>query len=433
MSEYQPTDQFTGEQSQILMAKLGLTDTLLSSLDYAADKLNLDKNLAKILRMPGREFQVNLPVHLDNGEIQVFPSFRVQHHIASGPMQGGLRYRPDVTLDEMRALALWATYTCAVVDIPFGGSMGGVVCDPKIMSQKELERLTRRYVSEMLDILGTERDILAPDLSTDQQVMAWIMDTYSMHARHTVTSIVTGKPVELGGSHFSREAVGFGSMCCINEAAKKMGMTPEKTRINIQGAGRRGGSAAALLYAEGYPVTAIADLGGGLYHPDGLNVPDVLYYFSENGTLDGYREAESITDEELLTMDCEVLLPAFRQEQITLEIAMKVKCKILCEAAFGATSGLAEPILDQRGIFVIPATLGEGGGAVVRYFEWVQNRMGFIWRKDVVIERLQDRMVKAFQAVVETSEEHGVNMRMGAYILGLSRMARDLSLRGIYA
>ncbi|MBX7220788.1 MAG: Glu/Leu/Phe/Val dehydrogenase [Blastocatellia bacterium] len=412
---------------------MGLIESLLSCFDLAAEKLNLDSKLATSMRVPGREVQVNLPVQLDNGEIHVFPAFRVQHHIASGPMQGGLRYRPDITVEEMRALALLATYTCGVVDIPFGGSMGGIQCNPKEMSKSELERMTRRYMTEMLDILGPERDILAPDLSTDQQVMAWIMDTYSMHARHTVRSIVTGKPVEMGGSQGSIEAIGFGAMVCIREAIKKLGMTPEKTRVNIQGAGRRGGNAAAFLHAQGFPVTAIADFGGGVYNPKGLNIPEVLEYFALNGTLAGYKDGDAINDEELLTMEGEVLLPAFRQQQITGEIAKKAKCKILCEAAYGATTGLAEAILDYRGIFVIPATLGEGGGAIVRYFEWVQNRMGFTWRKDVVMERLEDKITNAFREVVLTGEKYSLNMRMAAYTLGLSRMAYDLQTRGLYA
>lgn len=423
----------TNEQSQILVGEMGLTETLIGRFEMAAEKLNLDPNLRTLLRVPGREFVVNLPVHMDNGEIRVFESYRVQHHIASGPMQGGLRYRPDVTLDEMRALALWSTYTCAVVNVPFGGSMGGILCDPKELSQSELERLTRRYISEMLDILGTERDILAPDLSTDQQVMAWIMDTYSMHARHTVRSIVTGKPFEMGGSHFAREAIGYGATCMINELAKKLGMSPEKTRVNIQGAGRRGGSAAQFLHEAGYVITGIADLGGGIYNPNGLNIPDVLYYFGQKGTLEGYPEGDAINDDELLTMDCDVLVPAFRQQQITAEVARKTKCRILCEIAYGATTGMAEPILDYRGVSVIPAILGECGGAGIRYFEWVQNRMGFTWRKDVVKERLTDMVNDSFHNVVNMSEKHGVNLRMGAYMLGLERMSRDLALRGIYA
>jgi glutamate dehydrogenase (NAD(P)+) len=413
--------------------ELQMTRSVEAYFNRAAECLKINRNHLKILGLPGREFMVNLPVHLDNGEVHVFPAYRVQHHVAMGPMQGGLRYRPDVTIDEMRALALWATFTCTVANIPFGGSMGGVVCDPKRMSPGELERMTRRYVSEMVDILGIERDIIAPDLSTDQQVMAWIMDTYSMHARHTVTAIVTGKPVELGGSHGSREAIGYGVMSIVNECVKKLGMTPETTRVAIQGAGRRGGTAAALLYAEGYPVIAIADSGGGLYHPDGLDIPDVLAHFAYNCTLEGYPHAERITDEELLTLDCDVLVPAFRQHQITSKNADKVRCRILCEAAYGATTALADPILDARGVLVVPAIMGEAGGAIVRYFEWVQNRMGFRWRKDVVMERLRDKMSDMFRDVAATSEKYGVNMRDAAYTLGLQRMERDLSLRGVYA
>ncbi len=413
--------------------EMHMTKAVVAYFDRAADLLKLNPNHRTILTLPGREYCINLPVHLDNGEIHVFPSWRVQHHVAMGPMQGGLRYRPDITLDEMRALALWATFTGAVANVPFGGSMGGILCDPKQLSLGELERLTRRYVSEMLDILGTERDILAPDLSTDQQVMAWIMDTYSMHARHSVTAIVTGKPVELGGSHGSREAIGYGVMCILNEALKGKEMKPEDTRVAIQGAGRRGGTAAALLYAEGYKVVAIADFGGGLYRADGLDIPDVLAHFSRNNTLEGYPNAEAIDDEELLSIDCDVLIPAYRQHQITSKNADKVRCGILLEAAYGASTLAADDILNDRGVMVIPAIMGEAGGVTVRYFEWVQNRMGFRWRKDVVMERLRDKVTEMYRDVTATSEMYGVNVRDAAYTLGLKRMERDLSLRGIYA
>jgi glutamate dehydrogenase (NAD(P)+) len=413
--------------------EMHMTKAVVTYFDRAADLLKLNANHRAILTLPGREFCVNLPVHLDNGEIHVFPSYRVQHHVAMGPMQGGLRYLPDITLDEMRALALLATFTSSVANVPFGGSMGGIVCDPKQLSLGELERLTRRYVSEMLDILGTERDVLAPDLSTDQQVMAWIMDTYSMHARHTVTAIVTGKPVELGGSHGSREAIGYGVMCILNEYVKAAGRKPEDTRVAIQGAGRRGGAAAALLYAEGYKVVAIADFGGGLYRPDGLDIPDVLAHFARNNTLEGYPNAEVINDEELLTIDCDILVPAFRQHQITTHNADKLRCRTVCEAAYGATTLAATDILADRGVTVIPAIMGEAGGVTVRYFEWVQNRMGFRWRKDVVMERLRDKVTTMYHDVAATAEQHGVNLREAAYTLGLQRMERDLALRGVYA
>ncbi|MCS7081038.1 MAG: Glu/Leu/Phe/Val dehydrogenase [Chloracidobacterium sp.] len=413
--------------------KARMTRVVSMYFNRAADILNLDPNYRLILALPSRELAVSLPVQMDSGEIQVFPGYRVQHHVAMGPMQGGLRYRPDLTLDDLRALALWATLTAAVADVPFGGSMGGVICDPSQMSSQEIERLTRRYVVEILDIIGTERDILAPDFSTDQQVMAWIMDTYSMHARQTVTAIVTGKPLELGGSHGSHEAVGYGVWCLLDAALKHLGGQPSRTRVAIQGAGRRGGAAAKLLYEAGYQVIAITDSGGGVYRPDGLNVPDVLEYFARTHSLTGYREADAISDAELLTLDCDVLVPAYLQNQITADNVNHLRCRILCEAAYGATTVEASQTLENSDIYVIPAIMGESGGIIVRYFEWVQNRIGFRWRRHVVLERLRDYVTRMYHNVVKTGEMYGVSLRDAAYILGVRQMGRDLALRGIYA
>ncbi|QUW04003.1 Glu/Leu/Phe/Val dehydrogenase [Chloracidobacterium validum] len=410
-----------------------MTRVVSKYFNRAADILNLDPNYRLILGLPSRELAVNLPVQLDSGEIHIFPGYRVQHHVAMGPMQGGLRYRPDLTLDDLRALALWATLTAAVADVPFGGSMGGIVCDPSTMSSQELERLTRRYVVEILDIIGTERDILSPDFSTDQQVMAWIMDTYSMHARQTVTAIVTGKPLELGGSHGSHESIGYGVWCLLDAALKHLGRQPTQTSVAIQGAGRRGGSAAVLLHEAGYNVIAITDSGGGVYRPDGLNIPDVLDYFTRTGSLAGYKEADALTDAELLSLDCDVLVPAYLQNQITADNVKNLRCRILCEAAYGASTSEASEVLDNSDIYVIPAIMGESGGIIVRYFEWVQNRIGFRWRRHIVLERLRDRVVAMYRNVVKVGEEHSVSLREASYILGVQHMGRDLSLRGIYA
>ncbi len=413
--------------------KSRMTRVVSMYFNRAADILNLDPNYRLILGLPSRELAVNLPVEMDSGDIQIFPGYRVQHHVAMGPMHGGLRYRPDLTLDDLRALALWATLTSAVADVPFGGSMGGIICDPGQLSIHELERLTRRYVVEILDIIGTERDILAPDFSTDQQVMAWIMDTYSMHARQTVTAIVTGKPLELGGSHGSHESVGYGVWCLLNATFKHLDHKPAQPRVAIQGAGRRGGSAAKLLHQAGYKVIAMTDSGGGVYHPDGLDIPDVLDYFARNGSLAGYTEADAITDEELLTIDCDVLVPAYLQNQITSKNAYKLRCRILCEAAYGASTVEASKILDDSDIYVIPAIMGESGGTIVRYFEWVQNRIGFRWRRHVVLERLRDKVTAMYHNVVKAAETYGVNLRDASYIVGVQHMGRDMALRGIYA
>ncbi|OYT72929.1 MAG: amino acid dehydrogenase [Chloracidobacterium sp. CP2_5A] len=410
-----------------------MTRVVSMYFNRAADVLNLDPNYRLILGLPSRELAVNLPVELDSGEIHVFPGYRVQHHVAMGPMQGGLRYRPDLTLDDLRALALWATLTAAVADVPFGGSMGGILCDPSGLSSQELERLTRRYVVEILDIIGTERDILAPDFSTDQQVMAWIMDTYSMHARQTVTAIVTGKPLELGGTHGSHESIGYGVWCLLDAALSHLGGKPAQTRVAIQGAGRRGGAAAQLLHQAGYRVVAITDSGGGIYRPDGLNVPEALDYFARAGSLSGYLEADAISDAELLTLDCDVLVPAYLQNQITADNVNQLRCRILCEAAYGATTAEASEALDESDIYVIPAILGESGGIITRYFEWVQNRIGFRWRRHIVLERLRDYVTKMYHNVVKEAEAHSVSLRDGAYVLGVRQMGRDLALRGIYA
>ncbi len=413
--------------------KARMTRVVSMYFNRAADILNLDPNYRLILALPSRELAINLPVQMDCGEIHIFPSYRVQHHVAMGPMHGGLRYRPDLTLDDLRALAMWSTLTAAVAGVPFGGSMGGVVCDPSQLSNQELERLTRRYVVEILDIIGAERDILAPDFSTDQQVMAWIMDTYSMHARQTVTAIVTGKPLELGGSHGSHEAIGYGVWCLLESALAHLGGNPSQTRVAIQGAGRRGGSAAKLLYEAGYRVIAITDSGGGVYRPDGLNIPDVLDYFAHKHSLAGYLEADPITDSELLTLDCDVLVPAYLQNQITADNVNQLRCRILCEAAHGATTAEASQTLENSDIYVIPAIMGEAGGTIVRYFEWVQNRIGFRWRRHVVLERLRDYVTRMYRNVVGVAETYGVSLRDAAYISGVRHMSRDLALRGIYA
>jgi glutamate dehydrogenase (NAD(P)+) len=408
-------------------------ESMMSRFDEAAKLLNLDPNIYRILRAPNREITVYIPTLMDNGQYEIFVGYRVQHNFARGPAKGGIRFSPDVTLDEVRALAAWMTWKCAVVNIPFGGAKGGIICDPFKMSQTELERMTRRYTAELLDFIGPERDVPAPDMNTNEQVMAWIMDTYSMHARHAVTAVVTGKPVEIGGSRGRREATGRGLLFVTNEACKKFNLSPGSTRVVVQGSGNVGGISATLLQAEGYKIVGLSEIHGGLYNPKGIDVPKALEFLKKNKTYQGYPEAEYVSNPDLLELDCDVLLPAATENQITSKNADRIKCKILVEGANGPTTASADKILADKGIFVIPDILANAGGVTVSYFEWVQDRMGFFWREDVVNERLKDTMVASFHEVVRYSESHNVNMRIASYMLAIDRVAYDVKIRGVYA
>jgi glutamate dehydrogenase (NAD(P)+) len=407
-------------------------ESMMSRFDHAAQLLQLDPDLYKVLRVPNREITTYIPVFMDDGHIEVFTGFRVQHNFARGPAKGGIRYAPDVTLDEVRALAAWMTWKCAVVNIPFGGAKGGIICDPSQMSRGELERLTRRYTAELIDFIGPERDVPAPDMNTNEQTMAWIMDTYSMHARHTVTAVVTGKPIELSGSQGRREATGRGLLFAINEAVKKLGLRPEDARIVIQGSGNVGGTAARLMYGTGYKVVAISDIHGGIYNPKGLDIPNVMSYLAKNKTFEGYPNAEPVSNHELLELDCEVLLPAATENQITSHNAHRIKCKILAEGANGPTTAAADDILESKGVFVIPDILANAGGVTCSYFEWVQDRMGYFWKEDLVNERLKDIMVDSFNDVVRYAENHSVNNRIAAYMLAVDRVTYITRVPGIY-
>jgi glutamate dehydrogenase (NAD(P)+) len=325
------------------------------------------------------------------------------------------------------------TWKCAVVNVPFGGGKGGVVCNPKQMSIGELERLTRRYAAELIDFIGPEKDVPAPDMNTNEQTMAWIMDTYSMHARHTVTAVVTGKPVELGGSAGRREATGRGVMIVVNEAIKRFKLTPPETRVVVQGSGNVGGLGARLMYEAGYKVTAISDVSGGIYNENGLNIHKVLEFLKQNTTLEGYPEADRVSNKELLEIECEVLAPCATENQITSENAHKIKCKVLAEGANGPTTPGADSILHENGVFVIPDILANAGGVTVSYFEWVQDRMGYFWREDVVNQRLEEIMVASFNDLCRYADAHNVETRTAAYMLAIDRVAYDTRIRGIYA
>ncbi|MEK6337282.1 MAG: Glu/Leu/Phe/Val dehydrogenase [Acidobacteriota bacterium] len=408
-------------------------ESMMSRFDRAAQLLNLDPDLYAVMRVPNRELKVYIPTRMDSGRIQVFEGFRVQHNFARGPAKGGIRYSPDVNLDEVRALAAWMTWKCAVVNVPFGGAKGGIICDPMQMSQGELERMTRRYASELLDFIGPEKDVPAPDMNTNEQTMAWIMDTYSMHARHTVNAVVTGKPIDLGGSRGRREATGRGLLIVVREAAKRFKMNPGDTRVVVQGSGNVGGIAALLLHKEGFKVVGISDVHGGIHDPQGIDIPAAMKHLQATRSFEGYGNAEYVSNSQLLELDCDVLVPAATENQITSQNAERLKCKVLAEGANGPTTAAADEILYQKGIFVIPDILANAGGVTVSYFEWVQDRMGYFWREDVVNERLEDKMVASFNDLCRYADSHSVDTRTAAYMLAIDRVAYDTRMRGIYA
>jgi glutamate dehydrogenase (NAD(P)+) len=408
-------------------------ESMMERFDRAAQLLNLEPDLYAVMRVPNRELKVYIPVRMDSGRIQIFEGYRVQHNFARGPAKGGIRYAPDVTIDEVRALAAWMTWKCAVVNVPFGGGKGGVICDPQQMSIGELERLTRRYAAELIDIIGPDKDVPAPDMNTNEQTMAWIMDTYSMHARHTVNAVVTGKPVALGGSRGRREATGRGVLFVVNEAIKRLGMTPPQTRVVVQGSGNVGGIGAELMHEAGYKVVAISDIHGGIYNPDGIDIPAALRHLRATRSFEDYPNVERVSNAELLEIECDVLVPAATENQIRSDNAERIRCKVLAEGANGPTTAAADEILHSKGVFVIPDILANAGGVTVSYFEWVQDRMGYFWKEEVVNERLQDVMCASFNEVVKYAERHGVDTRTAAYMLAIDRVAYDTRMRGIYA
>ena len=401
--------------------------------DLAAHKLNLDEGLWKVLRYPNREIIVHIPVQMDDGHLEVFTGFRVQHSIARGPAKGGIRYAPDVTLDEVRALASWMTWKCAVVNIPFGGAKGGVICDPHKMSMGELERMTRRYTAELIEFIGPEKDVPAPDVNTNEQIMAWMMDTYSMHMRQTVTAVVTGKPLNIGGSRGRREATGRGVLIVCDEAIKKLGLARESSRVIVQGFGNVGSNAAKLMAESGYKIIGLLEVDGGLYNKNGMDVNALWEFRQRNGTIHGFPGAEPADPAELLVTDCEILVPAATENQITSRNADRVKCKILAEGANGPTTAAADEILADKRVFVIPDILANAGGVTTSYFEWVQDRQGYFWKESVVNEQLEYIMKTAFEDVVRYAETHGVNNRIAAYMLAIDRVGYTIRQRGIYA
>jgi glutamate dehydrogenase (NAD(P)+) len=406
---------------------------MMQRFDRAAELLSLDPGLYRILRNPEKQIITSIPVHMDNGEVEVFKGYRVLYNTSRGPAKGGIRFDMGVTLDEVTALAAWMTWKCAVVDIPFGGAKGGVICEPYRLSTGELERLTRRYTASILEVLGPESDVPAPDVNTNEQVMAWIMDTYSMHKRHTVTAVVTGKPIALGGSRGRKEATGRGVMIVVKEALRELGIPLHGSKVVVQGFGNVGSIAARLLADEGMTVVGISDKSCGIYNPNGIYLNEALEWIRQNRFLEGYPAGERCTNEQILELDTDVLVPAALENVITRRNAPNIRAKVIAEGANGPITAPADAILEEKGIFVIPDILANAGGVTVSYFEWVQNREGYYWSEDMVNERLRDVMIRAFDSVLRYSRTHNVNLRTAAYMLAIDRVAAVHRMRGIYA
>jgi glutamate dehydrogenase (NAD(P)+) len=400
--------------------------------DTAAEYLKLESWLRDVLRRPKRQLIVSIPTKMDDGSIKVFEGYRVQHSVARGPAKGGIRYHPSVTLDEVKALASWMTWKCATVNIPFGGGKGGVICDPKNMSQHELEGMTRRYASEISVIIGPERDIPAPDVYTNAQTMAWIMDTYSMTVGSTQLGVVTGKPLPIGGSQGRNEATARGCQFVIREACREKRIPLKGARVAVQGFGNAGSIAARLLSEDGALVIAASDSAGGIYNPKGLDIKAVQAHKDTTGSLRGFREAEPISNEKLLELECDVLVPAALENQITMENAARVRAKIVAEAANGPTTPGADQILHKNGVFQIPDILANAGGVTVSYFEWVQSLQAFFWEETQVNHHLEKVMTRAFDEVLAIARKFDVDMRTAAYILAVGRVAEATRIRGIY-
>ncbi len=404
----------------------------VQQFELAAEKLSLSEDMREILRQPKRELAVNFPVRLDSGRIKTFTGYRVQHNMNRGPAKGGIRYSPDVTLDEVRALAMWMTWKCAVVGIPYGGAKGGVICDPKSMAPAELERMTRRYTTEISIIIGPHSDIPAPDVNTNSQVMAWMMDTYSMHSGFSVPAVVTGKPLSIGGSEGRNDATATGVLFVTRQAAKRIGMPLRGARVSIQGYGNAGSIAARLFHNEGCKIVAVSDTQGGIYNESGLDPASVLRHKQERGTVVGFPLSQSLRVQDVLEVPCDILIPAATEGVITVENAERVQARIVVEAANGPTTPEADNILFQHGCLVIPDILANAGGVTVSYFEWVQDLQSFFWGVEEITQKLEMIMNRAFASVTETADKHRCDMRLAANMLAISRVAEATQIRGIY-
>ncbi len=408
-------------------------ESMMQRFDIAVNYLGLEKGLYNYLKNPVKQIITSVPITMDDGTLEVFEGYRVIHNDVLGPSKGGIRYSPDITLDEMKAFAAWMTWKCAIVNIPFGGAKGGIKCDPGKLSDGELERLTRRFTANLLDVFGADKDIPAPDLNTNEQTMAWIMDTFSMHAKKNETAVVTGKPSILGGSLGRYEATGRGVMTVSIAALQKLKIDPAKATAVVQGFGHVGSVSAKLLHERGVKVIGISDINGGIFNLNGLPIPEVIEHMETHKTIITYPDADVINNEELLQLECDVLIPAAIEDQITAHNASKINCKILVEGANGPTTSKADPILQEKGILVIPDILANSGGVTASYFEWVQDRMGFFWTLNRVNTRLDRFMHEAFNNVYLAAEKYNVQLRTGAYIMAIDKVAKTLKLRGIYA
>jgi glutamate dehydrogenase (NAD(P)+) len=406
---------------------------MLQEFEGAARILNLDPGIWQMLTHPKRQIIVSCPVQMDSGEIKVFTGYRVQYNVTLGPAKGGIRYHPDVTLDEVTALAAWMTWKCAVAQLPFGGGKGGVICDPTKMSMRELEALTRRYTAEIIDAIGPDKDVPAPDVNTNEQVMAWFSDTYSMHVGHTSTSVVTGKPIEMGGSLGRREATGRGVMIVAREAARHLGFDLQGSRVAVQGFGNVGSIGAQLMAQQGAKIIAVTDWKGGVYNDKGLDVDKLIAHVKQHKTVAGYAGADPLGQMDVFKTDAEILIPAALEKQITSDNVNDIKAKLIVEGANGPTTPDAHKVLHERGVFVVPDILANAGGVTVSYFEWVQDRHGYFWTEKEVNERLEAKMCEAFNAVLLTAQKYNVDMRAAAYIVAINRVATVTKLRGMYA
>ncbi len=417
---------------EVKSAALNPYQMAVQQFESAAEKLNLSEDMREILRQPKRELAVNFPVRLDSGRIKTFTGYRVQHNVNRGPAKGGIRYSPDVTLDEVKALAMWMTWKCAVVGIPFGGAKGGVICDPKNMSPSELERLTRRYATEISIVIGPHGDIPAPDVNTNSQVMAWIMDTYSMHEGYSVPAIVTGKPLSIGGSEGRNDATATGVLFVTRQAARRIGMPLKGARVSIQGYGNAGSIAARLFQREGSKIVAVSDTRGGIYNEAGLDPASILRFKQERGSVIGFPGAQTIGVQDVLEVPCDILIPAATEGVITAANAARVQARIIAEAANGPTTPEADAILFSQGALVIPDILANAGGVTVSYFEWVQDLQSFFWGVEEITQKLEVIMNRAFNAVAEKADQFSCDMRLAANMLAIARVAEATQIRGIY-
>jgi glutamate dehydrogenase (NAD(P)+) len=408
-------------------------ESMMERFRFATDLLKINEGMFKYLASPVQTITVSIPVIMDNGEIEVFEGYRVIHDNVLGPSKGGIRYSPDVDIDEVKALAAWMTWKCAVVNVPFGGAKGAIKCDPRKLSQRELEHITRRYTSAMFDVFGPDQDIPAPDMNTNEQTMAWIMDTYSMHSRRTENAVVTGKPILLGGSRGRKEATGRGVVTVTLAALGKLGLAPNRSTVAVQGFGNVGSVSALLMYEQGAKIVAISDVSGAYYNDNGIDIPQAIAYTAENkGTLEGYQGCEMITNSELLELDVDVLIPAAKEDQINRYNAPNIKAKIIAEGANGPITASADAILDEKGILIVPDILANAGGVTVSYFEWVQDRQGYFWTEERVNRRLNRMMREAFNLIYSVKEEYNITLRQAAYVYAIDKVAKVLRLRGIY-